>query len=216
MFWSRPLVSEEMREWIAACFDWFDSTFSPPSGPILPTKDFFRAGKGSVEATAKQVLDDVKRLLNFDQPIELQALNRLPAEFRHSYQTLSEVAGTYQETEAGRIISYDSEQMHRPVQFINTLAHEVMHARLSGMEDDIPGGYEAHELATDLGCVIAGFGVFQLQAADDAGWSGYLSQPSRAHALACFLSRRELGLEAVAPHLSPRCQRLLRRAQKQL
>jgi len=216
MFWSRPLVSEDMREWIESCFDWFDSMFPPPPGPVLPTKSFFRATKGSDPETAKLVLEDVQRLLDIDCLIELQALKRLPAEYRHSYQALSEVAGTYQETEAGRVISYDPEQMHRPIQFISTLAHEVMHARLSGLEDLIPGGFETHELATDLGCIIAGFGVFQMQAADEVGWAGYLSQPSRAYALAYFLRRRDLELTTVAPYLSPRCQKLVRRGFKQV
>ena len=106
--------------------------------------------------------------------------------------------------------------MQRPIQFINLLAHELMHARLTGLEHDVPGGEGAHELATDLGCIIAGFGVFQLQAADDAGWFGYMTQPSRAFALAVFLQHRQLGTEAVADHLSPRCQKLLRRALKEV
>jgi hypothetical protein len=106
--------------------------------------------------------------------------------------------------------------MRQPLLFINTLAHELMHARLSGLEDEVPGGAGAHELATDLGCIIAGFGVFQLQAADDNGWTGYMSQASRAHALALFLNRRRLGIETVSQHLSPRCKKLLAKALKQL
>ena len=104
--------------------------------------------------------------------------------------------------------------MSRPLVFINTMAHEVMHARLSGHENEIPGGLEAHELATDLGCIIAGFGVFQLQAADDSGWSGYMTQPSRAYALATFLDQRRLGPEVVDAHFSARCRRYLKRALK--
>ena len=94
------------------------------------------------------------------------------------------------------------------------LAHEVMHARLSGLEDEVPGGAGAHELATDLGCIIAGFGVFQLQGADDAGWTGYMSQDSRAYALGLFLHRRGLERDSVARHLTPRCQKLLTKAMK--
>lgn len=216
MFWSKPLVSDDMSAWVEECFDWFDARFAAPKDPILPTKAFFKAGKGQDEATARAVLEDVQRLLGFDLPINLEPLSKLPPEYRHSYQSLSEVAGTYQETEDGRLIHYDPEMMSRPMQFINTMVHEVMHARLAGLEDQVPGGYEAHELATDLGCIIAGFGVFQLQAADDAGWSGYLTQPTRAHALAVFLDQRGLGAEAVSSHLSGRCNRLLAKAFKQL
>ena len=210
--WPRPLdVSPAKRDWIADCFDWFDSRFPAPPAPILPTRAFFGAKKGSPEDTARQVLSDVTRHMGFDLPITLFPLERPPAELRHDYQSLDEVGGTYFETDEGRFISYDPETLSRPIQFINTMAHEVMHARLSGLEDQIPGGIEAHELGTDLGCIIAGFGVFQLQAADDLGWAGYLSQPTRAYALARFLLDRNLDLAAVSDHLTGRCRNLVRR-----
>lgn len=216
MFWNRPFISAEMRSWILECFDWFDSNFEPPEAPILPTSEFFSSPKGNDLETAKLVLEDVKRHMRFDQAVEMHPLDVLPAELRYTYQTSSEIAGTYQEISGVPVIRYDPEHMHRPIQFINLLAHELMHARLSGMEDEIPGGEDAHELATDLGCIAAGFGVFQLQAADDAGWFGYLSQQSRAFALAVFLRRRGLGLEEVAPYLSSGCNKLLKRAFRQL
>lgn len=212
MFRRKPSVSQDMADWIAACFDWFDARFLAPPRPILPTKAFFRAGPGRDHKAAVAVLADVKRLLRYDLPIDLVPLARPPGEYRHSYQSMGEVGGTYQETDQGRVISYDPEALARPVGFINTMAHEVMHARLSGLQDQVPGGDDAHELATDLGCVIAGFGVFQMQAADDAGWSGYMTQESRAFALAMFLDQRGLGTDAVAPHLSGRCKRYLKRA----
>ncbi len=216
MFGSKPRVSEDMTNWIEACFDWFDARFPPPPGPILPTKDFFRAPGGRDHRAAVGVLDDIKRHLGFDLPIDLIPLDRPAAEYRHSYQSLGEVGGTFQETDQGRVIQYDAETLSRPILFIATMAHEVMHARLSGLIDQVPGGANAHELATDLGCIIAGYGVFQLQAADDLGWSGYMSQESRACALAVFLDQRGMAAEAVSAHLSPRCQRYLRRAFKDL
>ena len=216
MFWHKPLVSGDMAAWIEECFDWFDARFPVPEGPILPTKAFFSAGSGRDEATAQAVLNDIKRLLGYDLPIALAPIQRMSAAYRHDYQKMGEAAGLYYETDEGRLIQYDPEMMARPVAFINTMAHEVMHARLSGLQDQVPGGEGAHELATDLGCIIAGFGVFQLQDADDQGWSGYMTQSSRAHALALFLKRRDMELETVLPHLSGRCGRLLRKAAKQL
>lgn len=216
MFWSRPSVSDDLRSWVFECFDWFDARFDPPRAPIMPTKAFFRAPRGTGPATAKLVLEDIKRHMNYDAPVEIIPLDVLSADYRIDYTALSSVAGTYEEIEGISLIRYDPEQMHRPVQFINLLAHELMHARLAGARDEVPGGELAHELATDLGCVIAGFGVFQLQAADDAGWSGYMTQPSRAFALAVFLDRRGLGVEHVAPYLSPRCRKLVARAFKEL
>lgn len=216
MFWSRPLVSNDMHDWIVECFDWFDARFPPPLAPILPTQAFFTAPGGTGPETAMRVLEDIKRHMGFQAAVELAPLDVLPAEYRIDYQAHSQIAGTFQSDGETALIRYDPEQMNRPLQFINLMAHELMHARLAGLEDAVPGGAEAHELATDLGCIIAGFGVFQLQAADDAGWFGYMSQPSRAMALAIFLGRRGLAADAVAAHLSPRCRKLLIRAFKQL
>ncbi len=216
MFWSGRSISDDMRHWILECFEWFDGKFEPPPAPILPTKAFFKAPGGANEATAKLVLEDVKRHMGFDAPVELFPLNVLPAELRYTYQTPSETAGTFEDVDGIPVIQYNREQLHYPIQFINVIAHELMHARLSGAVNDVPGGEELHELATDLGCIIAGFGVFQMQAADNAGWAGYLSQPTRAFSLAVFLDRRGLGQEEVAGYLSPRCNKLLKRAIKEL
>ena len=153
--------------------------------------------------------------MNFDAPVEIVPLDVLPGEYRHDYQSLSQIGGSYQKIDGVSLIQYDPEQINRPIQFINLLAHELMHARLDGLENDVLGGVGAHELATDLGCIIAGFGIFQLQAADDAGWSGYMSQNSRAAALAIFLERRRLPIDAVTPYLSHRCKNLVKRAIKE-
>lgn len=209
MFWSRSLVSDDMRSWIQDCFDWFDERFEPPTVPMVPTKDFIKAPKGKSVETAALVLEDIKRHMNFDARVELVPLDVLPAEYRIDYQSLSAVAATFHQVDGFAVIQYDPEQMDRPIQFINLLAHELMHARLAGLEHEVPGGEPAHELATDLGCIIAGFGVFQLQAADEAGWFGYMSQQSRAFALALFLKRRDMNIDDVSPYLSPRCRKLV-------
>ncbi|WP_171130070.1 MULTISPECIES: hypothetical protein [unclassified Ruegeria] len=214
MFWSRQLISDNLRSWVEDCFDWFDEHFEPPRKVILPTKEFFSAPGGEDHETAERVLIDVKRLLHLSKPVTLLTLDVLPEEYRHTYESATSIAGTHQSIDGATVIRYDPALLKRPLQFINLLAHELMHARLDGHEDAVPGGYEAHELATDLGCIIAGFGVFQLQSADDAGWSGYMTQPTRAFALALFLNRRGLGTEEVSPFLSGRCNRLLRKAIK--
>lgn len=216
MFWLRPIVSDDMKAWITDCFDWFDARFPPPETAILPTKAYFTAGRGTDAATARLILEEIAAHMGVCDPVDLMPLNMLPAEYRLDYTATSSVAGTYVNDGGVAVISYDPELMNRPLQFINTLSHELMHARLDGLVDDVPGGAGAHELATDLGCIIAGFGVFQMQAADDAGWTGYMSQPSRAYALAGFLHRRGQGMSEVRPFLSSRCQRLLRRALKEV
>ncbi|MEM7597095.1 MAG: hypothetical protein AAF382_05305 [Pseudomonadota bacterium] len=216
MFWTRPLVSDDLRHWIFECFDWFDTRFTPPLGPILPTRAFFDAPGGNSPETAKLVVRDIQRHLAFHDPVELLPLDVLPAEYRHDYNALSSITGSFEQTGDVAIIRYDPEQMNHPIRFINLMTHELMHARLAHVVSDVPGGAGAHELATDLGCIIAGFGVFQLQAADDAGWFGYMTQDTRAFALAVFLSRRDLDLSSVATHLSTRCCKLVARGLKAL
>ncbi len=216
MLFSRPLVSSDMRDWIETFFDWSEALFTAPQSPIVPTREFFSATKGRKDETANMVLRDVLRLSYIDAEIKLMPLDVLPDELRLDYQATSSVAGTFQETENGALICYDPELMKRPLQFINVIVHEVMHLRLAGYQQDLPGGPEVEELATDLSGIIAGFGAIQLQAADDAGWTGYLRQTTRAHALAVFLDRRSLNPGAVSAHLSTRCNKLLKKAFKQL
>ncbi len=211
MFGSKPIVSEDIKDWILASFDWLGSRFVLPDRPILPTKEFFTAPGGQDHNTAVLVLNDVLRLMCFERSVNLEPLDKIPVEYRHEYGKTSDIAGTFQQSGDDILICYDPELLGRPLQFNNTMAHEVMHARLAGVEHELPGGLEAHEFATDLGCIAAGFGVFQLQAADDAGWSGYLSQNSRAFALAAFLARRGLDADAANAHLSSRCQKLLKK-----
>lgn len=201
-----------MALWVEDCFDWFDDRFPPPVDVVLPTRAFFAAPRGAGHDTARAVLDDVQRHLRFSEPISMTPLARHLPEHRHDYAVLSEISGSYAGSGNHHHITYDPDQLARPIAFINTLAHEVMHARLAPHVDEVPGGDAAHELATDLGCIIAGFGIFQLEAANAAGWSGYLSQNTRAFALAMFLERRKLDPERVLPYLSGRCAKLLGRA----
>ena len=88
--------------------------------------------------------------------------------------------------------------------FIATMAHELMHLKLAPHVEDRPGGEATHELATDLHVIAEGFGTFQLEAAEDAGWSGYLSQPTRAYALALFLRYTNTPDAKAKAHLSSR------------
>lgn len=140
MFWSRSVVSDDLREWVLECFDWFDEVFEPPKHPILPTRAFFGAPGGTGEATAKAVLEDVKRHMVFDQPVEVSPLDVVSAEHRHTYQALDSVAGTHQVIDGVSVIRYDSEKMNRQVEFISLIAHELMHGRLAGLEQKFPVG----------------------------------------------------------------------------
>ena len=211
-FKRKPLVSEDMADWIEDCFDWFAETFTQDAQLILPTKEFFVTPRDGSAEMAHGVASEVARYIGFDGPIVVEPLQMVAAEYRHNYQDMSDIAGTFQSADGVAHIQYDPELLNHPIRFISTMAHEVVHALLEDHVSQMPGGEGAHELATDLGCIIQGFGLFQLQAADDAGWSGYLSQGARAFALATYLRRHSIAADVPEQFLSTRCKKLLRRA----
>lgn len=156
------------------------------------------------------------RLLGVEQDFQLEPIGELRPEHSHSYQQMGSVAGQYLHDVSAPLIRYSPNLMAQPHAFINAMAHEVMHARLADVVDELPGGREAHELATDLHCVIAGFGLFQLNAAEQIGWAGYMTQPSRAVSLAIFLNRKGIDREQALSRLGPRSAKYLRKATREL
>ena len=59
-------------------------------------------------------------------------------------------------------------------------------------------------------------GLFQLNAAEQDGWAGYMSQNARAWALAEFLRRKEIAPDDALTQLSSRPGKLVRRAVKEV
>lgn len=220
MIWRRKRrLGADLRDWIADNFFWAIETSADwaKTPLILPTREFFTAPKGEGHEVASAVLEDLKRLMGLSgHQIALHPLPSLPDELSHEYGKLSQVAGTYAHDADLPEITYDPKLLRSPITFISVMAHELMHHCLAGCEDDLPGGAGAHELATDLHCIIAGFGVFQLQCAEEMGWSGYMTQDSRAHALALFLLLTETDPETACAHLSPRPAKALRLALREV
>lgn len=212
----RALVSDDVANWVVDSFAWHLARDAAPLPLIQPTAAFFTATRGSDHDTAQAVLDDILRHLHMEtRAFKLQLLPEIADEYAHSYQSMGVVAGTYSHDKDAPVIQYSTKVMRRPIGFINTMAHEVVHDRLAGLEDQLPGGAAAHELATDLHCIISGFGLFQLQDAADMGWSGYLSQPTRAYALELFLSVMDPDARnAAMAFLSSRPRKLMKQAAK--
>ncbi|MDU8929406.1 hypothetical protein RXV86_18585 [Alisedimentitalea sp. MJ-SS2] len=218
MFWKYP-VSDEMQHWIADGFVWaVEAGLLTVQTPlVLPNKTFFTAPSGRNEATVKGLIADIARIVGVsDANIEVAQIEKLPPEYRHNYQSLGDTAGTWQGDTEQSLIRYDAELFARPVTMIATLAHEFMHEVLHLHVDGstLPGGAEAEELSTDLHVITSGFGVIQLAGAEQIGWQGYLSQPSRAHALALFLRVTESETAVALENLPPRSAKYLRRAMK--
>jgi len=213
MFFSAPPISDDLADWIVDSFIWHREVHAPPQRLILPTRDFFTAPGGESHETAVAVLADLQRLLGMEKrDIALAPLPDIPDELSHSYERLGDVAGSYEFDADTPLIRYNPKLMRRPILFINTMAHELMHDKLALHMDDVPGGVGAHELATDLHCILHGFGVIQLQAADAAGWTGYMSQSSRAYALELFLAVNQCDRAMALGRMSGRVGKLMKRA----
>lgn len=210
-----PPFSAEKRAWVEAHFDWAEAQFGPQAlleiPLITPTPQFFKATRASPDSTAQSVFIEVKTLLGIGAEITLLPQGVLPEQAARDYSQLTQTSGTFIADPETPIITYDPRLLNHPIVFISTMAHELMHFKLADVVDDLPGGAATHELATDLHCIIHGFGIFQLDAADRAGWAGYLSQDTRAFALALFLRRSNRTLDAALPFLSARCGRMLRK-----
>ncbi|NSX55427.1 hypothetical protein [Parasulfitobacter algicola] len=200
-----------MSDWIIENFEWvLARDDNKLNDLILPTKDYFTAPGGQDEKTARAVADDVARHLNIDQKFHIEPLPNLPDEIAHQYGQMSDIAGQYWHDTDEPLITYSPRNMRQPMNFIATMAHEFLHLKLADHEHLLPGGEAMHELTTDLHMIIEGFGVFALEGADQAGWSGYMTQPTCAYALAVFLKFKGLDAMATNSYLSSRPRKYLK------
>ncbi|MGL5009505.1 MAG: hypothetical protein ACRC6I_06450 [Paracoccaceae bacterium] len=214
---SAPLADAAKRDWVDEQFDWARTTYGPAALAarrlIRPTKEFFSAARGEDHGTACAVVDDIRRHLALTHiAITLEPQAVLHEGLHPGYGTLTEVAGTFQQYDDRPVLTYDPRLLRAPIRFIATMAHELIHLKLAPFVAGMPGGEATHELATDLHVIAEGFGTFQLEAAEDAGWAGYLSQPTRAYALARFLRLTGTPPAQAMAHLSARPTRLLKAA----
>ncbi len=141
--------------------------------------------------------------------------------------------GTFQIDDVGgeqrASISYNPAMIGDPEGLIATFAHELGHYLMATAKSDPPGGWDLHELHTDLVAVYLGFGIFmangaksfrQFQSGGGAGWEmgwrGYLSEGALVTALA--LVERLAGRDplATAPYLKDYLRSDVRRAAKAL
>src|SRR3712207_1292867 len=67
------------------------------------------------------------------------------------------------------VISYNPSLADDPTAMIATLAHELGHYLMSTAGSAPPGGWELHELHTDLAAVYLGFGIFLANSARSFG-----------------------------------------------
>lgn len=214
MFWRYP-VDDVTQEWLLEEFQWAieHGLLSRDTPLILPTKEFFRAGKGTNQEVAFGLVKDIQRLLGIEkQRIEVEELAQLPDEFTHEPGKMTSVAGTWEGGDEASVVRFSANLMGTPLALIATLVHEVMHHVLDPDPEGEDMGFE--ELHTDAQCITCGFGVIEIKAADQLGWLGYMRQTSRAHALALFLRVREIDESIALEELSGRTAKMLKKALK--
>jgi hypothetical protein len=208
LFGPKLPVDEDELEFQLATLKWLQAEFGEVGQAlILPTPAFFppspRKGHGRIEDLFHHVKSAAQML---DWPCELRAgAQDRPVQIGAALLLRHEGApapcGTFQVQAADGtqkvVITYNPALADDPDALIATLAHELAHYLMSTARSDPPGGWELHELHTDLAAVYIGFGLFLANSARSfaqfsdgsvSGWSartqGYLSEGALVTALA--------------------------------
>lgn len=214
-----PIVDEDTQGWVIDSFEWAieNGLLLSETQLIAANAQNFPAIQGAHEDVSRALVEAVQRHLGIvDQIIAVRPLDVLPPEYRYDPNAMGEVAGTWDSDGSDAVVTYDPAQQARPLAFLSTMVHEVMHHRLHMTALDMPGGFEAEELSTDLQCITAGFGAIQMSGAEQAGWQGYLRQETRAFAMAVFMAITGTSDDAVRALLPKRSFKLVRKAAKLL
>ncbi|MDQ8758340.1 hypothetical protein RCO27_19090 [Sphingosinicella sp. LHD-64] len=232
-----PIDGEEL-EFQLATFKWLLREFGAPAqdGLITATPAFFpSAGRRGVEV----LFEEVRAAAGMaDWPCDLREGDRdreVDAGNAHLIRHAAAPApcGTFHIAEdlPGRpaVITYNPGLVNDTGAMIATFAHELGHYLMATAEGTPPGGWDLHELHTDLAAVYLGFGIFlansarnfrQFHGAGEMGWSsggqGYLSEGALVTAL--VIAERLAGRDATAaaPHLKTYLKGELKRAAKAL
>lgn len=195
----RPLNADEW-EWQLASFKWLIVEFggieeNPENRLVLPNEEFFPKTSADPSRKAQQIFERVKFLTGMAAwPTHLVQGDQTREATLNSGQILKHdshaPAGEYQLLQATdgqhyAQISYNPSQLGDPAKLIATFAHELSHYLMSTAKTAPPGGWEVHELTTDLCSVYLGFGIFMATSAwnfqaSNEGWQyerqGYLNE----------------------------------------
>lgn len=235
-----PIDSDEL-DFQLATFKWLTDAFGPVGARplILPTREHFPLSGARGEAGVREIFDLVRAAAGMaDWPCELQAgKSDRPTAAGNAHLLRHEGApapcGTFRVADgpAGRhaIISYNPGMERDPPGLAATFAHELGHYLMATAAGTPPGGWELHELHTDLTAVYLGFGIFlansarnfsQFQSAGEIGWSsrtqGYLSEGALVTALAIFQRLAGRAPMDAAPWLKDYLRKDLKRADRAL
>jgi hypothetical protein len=225
-FGAKRFLDEEDETWHLQAWGWMLRNFGGlkrlKSSPIVrPTSDFFPATDAQGHARAEHVFSCVKKLAGMtDWPCQLIAQpERAPLKVAElaSLKPISGAMplGTFKVEPDGEVsITYDPSKLSEPMTLVATFAHELAHYQLATVREELPGGDDMHEYATDLMTVFLGFGIFgtngsfnfsQFHGGGTQGWktsgAGYLRERDWVFALAVFLLLRGEETKALKPLL---------------
>lgn len=234
-----PIDPDEL-EWQLATFKWLGLEFGPAGEAlVLPTGEYFPASERKGPARIEDLFASVKAAADMaDWPCELRAgAGNRPVHVGSGLLLNHEGAGapcgtfTIDDGEGGQrvVITYNPSLAGDTDALVATFAHELGHYLMSTARTAPPGGWELHELHTDLTAVYLGFGIFlansarsfgQFQSAGEMGWSsrtqGYLSEGALVTAVAIFQRLAGRDPLAAASYLKPYLEADLRKAVKGL
>jgi hypothetical protein len=237
-------VDRDELEFQFATFKWLIRQFGPIGDRplILPSPDFFPLTETRIESAASELFGQVRDLAGMsDWPCELE-----PGDSDHPLATGASTelglfvsgagsapCGTFRIADGpdGRtaIVTWNPAMARDRAGLAATFAHELGHYLMATATTDPPGGWDLHELHTDLAGVYMGFGVLLANnarsfetfgTARNTGWrssiQGYLSEQALVTATCVF--QRLAGREPAeaAPWLKPYLTGVLKQADRAL
>ncbi len=239
-FKTKPLLSEEDREFQHACYTWLlkhfgGDDFYKEAQLVLPNKDFFPAQVDSAEEAAQATFVQVKKFAGMDEwPCTLVSQEEDPnlvvAPTVVVQNTVHNPLGTFSASEGNEVtITYNPKLATDSIQMVATFAHELSHYLTGTAPEAPPGGWDNWEFATDICATFLGFGIFVANSAftfqqhtsvDSQGWKtsggGYLSEAEHSYALALFLNLKKIPIEHALEYCDTNIKSNLKRAHKEL
>lgn len=241
LFGPKLPIDDDELDFQLATFKWLRREFAEFADMplVLPTPAFFPSVGRDGRARAADLFEDVRRHAGMaDWPCELRIGARdreTDAGNRHllRHEGPHAPCGTFRIADgpAGRhaVIDYNPAMEAEPAALVATFAHELGHYLMATASGDPPGGWDLHELHTDLAAVALGFGIFLANSArsfaqfQDAGWHGWQSRTQGylgegALVTATVIAQRLAGRDPAeaAPHLKDYLRRDLKSAERAL
>jgi hypothetical protein len=241
LFGPRLPIDRDELDFQLATFKWLIGEFGPVGETplVLPSPEYFPIPEADGEAGVRDIFNAVRALAGLaDWPCELRAGEAdLPVDAGNAHLLRHEgdpaPCGTFEVREGvdGRhgVVTYNPGMAGDSAGLVATFAHEFGHYLMATAASAPPGGWDLHELHTDLTAVYLGFGLFmanharhfgQFTTGSGAGWQaswrGYLSEHALVTATVIFQRLAGRDPMAAAPYLKAYLRSVLKQADRAL